>query len=54
MQINSEEMTTTNIRIDIKTKDRLSAHGRHGDSFNSIIERLLDENDKKKLSEQGS
>lgn len=43
METISEEMATTNIRIDLKTKDRLSALGKHGDSFNSIIERLLDE-----------
>lgn len=52
MEIITDEMTTTNIRIDLKTKDRLSARGKHGDSFNSIIERLLDETDKVSISDQ--
>ena len=45
MQINSEVMATTNIRIDLKTKDKLSALGKHGDSFNSIITMLLYEHE---------
>lgn len=41
MQTISEEMATTNIRIELETKDKLSALGKHGDSFNSIIEMLI-------------
>ena len=36
---------TVNIRIDSSTKDELSALGKHGDSFNSIIEQLLIEHE---------
>ena len=43
MQIDSVVVGTTNIRIDLKTKDKLSALGKHGDSFNSIIEELMRE-----------
>ena len=41
MQSIPELMETTNIRIELRTKDRLSALGKHGDSFNSIIEMLI-------------
>jgi hypothetical protein len=41
MQTDSEVVGTTNIRIDLKTKDKLSSLGKHGDSFNSIIEMLI-------------
>ena len=36
---------TLNIRIDASTRDQLSALGRHGDSFNTIIEQLLNEHE---------
>lgn len=45
MQINSEEMTTTNIRVEVRTKDKISSLGKHGDSFNSILEMLLYEHE---------
>lgn len=45
MQINSELMATTNIRVDVKTKEKISALGKHGDSFNSILEMLLYEHE---------
>jgi len=41
MQNNSIGAESTNIRIKPETKDRLSAVGRHGDSFDSIIQKLL-------------
>jgi hypothetical protein len=45
MQTIPEAMTTTNIRVDVKTKDKVSALGKHGDSFNSILVMLLYEHD---------
>jgi len=41
MQTDSFVVGTTNIRIDQRTKEKLSALGKHGDSFNSIIEMLI-------------
>jgi hypothetical protein len=41
MQTKSLPVDSTNIRIESKTKDKLSALGKHSDSFNSIIEMLL-------------
>jgi len=45
MQTNSLSVNSTNIRIDSKTKDKLSALGKHSDSFNSIIEMLIYEHE---------
>ena len=39
------EMVTTGIRIDVRTKERISALGKHGDTFNSILVMLLYEHD---------
>jgi len=38
---------TTTIRISIETKKRLNELGKLEDSYNSVIEKLLDEYDKK-------
>lgn len=36
-------MTTTSIRIDPDTRDRLKTRGAKGETYSEIIERLLDE-----------
>lgn len=34
-------MSKTTIQIDTKTRDRLSAIGKHGETYDDIINRLL-------------
>ena len=41
---------TSTIRISIETKKRLNELGNLNDSYNSVIERLLDEHDKNKYT----
>jgi len=41
MQTDSVVVDSTNIRINADTKEQLSALGKHGDSFNSIIAMLI-------------
>lgn len=35
-------MVKTTIQIDTATRDKLSARGKHGDSYDDIINRLLE------------
>jgi len=35
-------MMSTLIRITLKTRERLQGHMKYGDTFNSVINRLLD------------
>ena len=41
---------SSTIRISIETKKRLNEIGKLNDSYNSVIERLLDEHDQKNIS----
>ena len=41
---------SSTIRISIETKKRLNDIGKLNDSYNSVIERLLDEHDQKNIS----
>lgn len=42
-QTDNAEMTATSIRVDTETRDRLNEVGRRGESFDAIINRVLDE-----------
>lgn len=37
-----ENMSSTNVRIDVKTRDRIARHGKYGDSMDTILNRILD------------
>lgn len=42
MESNPETMPTTNIRVDLKTRDRLAKLGKYGDSMDTILVRVID------------
>lgn len=38
-------MTTTSIRLETDTRDRLKARGTKGETYSEVIDRLLDESE---------
>ena len=42
----------TSIQIEKATKERLQSHGKMGDSFDSLINRILDQIEGKKVAEK--
>jgi hypothetical protein len=43
-------MTKTTVKIEMTTRDRLAMLGRKNDSFDTIINKLLDEHEGKKIT----
>ena len=43
MEINSEEMGSTNIRVSTTTRDRLAKLGGYNDTMDAILVKILDE-----------
>lgn len=37
-----EEMSSTNIRVDVETRDRIAKLGKYGDTADTILKRVLD------------